>query len=270
MEKNDKQKALDAALAQIEKQYGKGSVMKLGDNGNVMEVEATPTGSISLDIALGIGGIPKGRIIEIYGPESSGKTTLALHCVAEVQRLGGIAGYIGNKDRDPVVNGANCKNSGTVTGKANVGGIVGYLKTDANHDFNHCVNNGNVKSTAERGGGIIGYCCGGGNFTYCTNTAKITAKGKRDQIIAEIEDDKCDLTGCICNGSVAAASILSEGNVWIIGGVALAALIAVLVILLKKKKAGAADKGADESADESTDESVNERADESADESADE
>ena len=94
MEKNDKQKALDAALAQIEKQYGKGSVMKLGDNGNNMEVEATPTGSISLDIALGIGGIPKGRIIEIYGPESSGKTTLALHCVAEVQKNGGIAGYI--------------------------------------------------------------------------------------------------------------------------------------------------------------------------------
>ena len=94
MNKDDKQKALDAALAQIEKQYGKGSVMRLGaDNAN-MEVEAIPTGSISLDIALGIGGIPKGRVIEIYGPESSGKTTLALHMVAEVQKRGGIAGFI--------------------------------------------------------------------------------------------------------------------------------------------------------------------------------
>lgn len=90
----DKQKALEAALAYIEKQFGKGSVMKLGDNSAKMNVEVIPTGSLSLDIALGVGGIPKGRIIEVYGPESSGKTTMALHMVAEVQKQGGIAGYI--------------------------------------------------------------------------------------------------------------------------------------------------------------------------------
>lgn len=90
----DKQKALEAALAYIEKQFGKGSVMKLGDSSAKMNVEVIPTGSLSLDIALGVGGIPKGRIIEVYGPESSGKTTMALHMVAEVQKQGGIAGYI--------------------------------------------------------------------------------------------------------------------------------------------------------------------------------
>ena len=94
MAKEDKLKALDAAIAQIEKQYGKGSVMKLGDNSANMNVETIPTGSLSLDIALGLGGLPKGRIIEIYGPESSGKTTVALHCVAEAQKRGGIAGFI--------------------------------------------------------------------------------------------------------------------------------------------------------------------------------
>ena len=94
MAKDDKLKALDAAIAQIERQYGKGSVMKLGDNSANMNVETVPTGSLSLDIALGLGGLPKGRIIEIYGPESSGKTTVALHCVAEVQKQGGIAGFI--------------------------------------------------------------------------------------------------------------------------------------------------------------------------------
>ena len=94
MAQEDKLKALDAAIAQIEKQYGRGSVMKLGDNSAHMKVETTPTGSISLDLALGQGGLPKGRIIEIYGPESSGKTTVALHAVAEVQKLGGIAGFI--------------------------------------------------------------------------------------------------------------------------------------------------------------------------------
>ena len=94
MAKEDKLKALDAAIAQIEKQYGKGSVMKLGDNTANMNVEAIPTGSLSLDIALGLGGLPKGRVIEIYGPESSGKTTVALHCVAEAQKRGGIAGFI--------------------------------------------------------------------------------------------------------------------------------------------------------------------------------
>ncbi len=94
MAKEDKFKALDAAIAQIEKQYGKGSVMKLGDNSANMNVETVPTGSLSLDIALGLGGLPKGRIIEVYGPESSGKTTVALHCVAEVQKRGGIAGFI--------------------------------------------------------------------------------------------------------------------------------------------------------------------------------
>lgn len=94
MAKEDKLKALDVAIAQIEKQYGKGSVMKLGDNSANMNVETVPTGSLSLDIALGLGGLPKGRIIEVYGPESSGKTTVALHCVAEVQKRGGIAGFI--------------------------------------------------------------------------------------------------------------------------------------------------------------------------------
>ena len=94
MERDDKLKALDAALAQIERQYGKGTVMKLGDPASQMNVETTPTGSLSLDIALGLGGIPKGRIIEIYGPESSGKTTVTLHMIAEVQKRGGIAGFI--------------------------------------------------------------------------------------------------------------------------------------------------------------------------------
>lgn len=94
MEKEEKLKALDAALLHIEKAYGKGSVMKLGDSAANMNIETIPTGSLSLDIALGLGGVPKGRIIEVYGPESSGKTTVALHMVAEVQKSGGIAGFI--------------------------------------------------------------------------------------------------------------------------------------------------------------------------------
>ncbi len=94
MADSNKMKALESALSQIEKQYGKGSVMKLGDSSAQMNVEAVPTGSLSLDIALGVGGVPKGRIIEVYGPESSGKTTVALHMVSEVQKRGGIAGFI--------------------------------------------------------------------------------------------------------------------------------------------------------------------------------
>jgi len=94
MAKEDKLRALEAAINQIEKQYGKGSVMKLGDTSSSMKVETVPSGSISLDIALGQGGFPKGRIVEVYGPESSGKTTVALHAVAEVQKRGGIAGFI--------------------------------------------------------------------------------------------------------------------------------------------------------------------------------
>ena len=94
MEKEEKLKALDAALGQIERQFGKGAVMKLGDPSAQMSVETIPTGSLSLDIALGLGGIPKGRIVEIYGPESSGKTTVTLHMIAEVQKRGGIAGFI--------------------------------------------------------------------------------------------------------------------------------------------------------------------------------
>lgn len=93
MASEDKLKALDMALAQIDKQYGKGTVMKLGDK-TISDIESISTGSISLDMALGIGGVPKGRIIEVYGPESSGKTTLALHMVAEVQKNGGIAGFV--------------------------------------------------------------------------------------------------------------------------------------------------------------------------------
>ncbi len=94
MENEEKKKALEAAMSQIEKQYGKGAVMRLGDPDAQMKVETIPTGSISLDMALGQGGIPKGRIVEIYGPESSGKTTVTLHMIAEVQKNGGIAGFI--------------------------------------------------------------------------------------------------------------------------------------------------------------------------------
>ena len=105
----DKLRALDAALGQIEKQYGKGAVMKLGDSAANMNVETIPTGSLSLDIALGLGGVPKGRIIEVYGPESSGKTTVALHMVAEVQKRGGIAGFI---DAQHALDPAYAKNIG--------------------------------------------------------------------------------------------------------------------------------------------------------------
>ena len=90
----DKQKALDSALAQIERQFGKGSIMRLGADNPVAEIAATSTGSLGLDIALGIGGLPNGRIIEIYGPESSGKTTLTLHCIAEEQKKGGICAFV--------------------------------------------------------------------------------------------------------------------------------------------------------------------------------
>ena len=106
MADSNKLKALESALAQIEKQYGKGTVMKLGDKGAVLNVEAIPTGSLSLDIALGVGGIPRGRIVEIYGPESSGKTTVALHVIAEIQKRGGIAGFIDAEHAlDPVYAG---------------------------------------------------------------------------------------------------------------------------------------------------------------------
>jgi recombination protein RecA len=91
---SDKQKALDSALAQIERQFGKGSIMKLGDDGAVQQIEASSTGSLGLDIALGIGGLPMGRVTEIYGPESSGKTTLTLHCIAERQKTGGVCAFI--------------------------------------------------------------------------------------------------------------------------------------------------------------------------------
>ena len=90
----DKTKALDAALSQIERAFGKGSIMRLGKNNNTMDVDTVPTGSLGLDIALGIGGLPRGRVVEIYGPESSGKTTLALHCLAEAQKKGGICAFI--------------------------------------------------------------------------------------------------------------------------------------------------------------------------------
>lgn len=109
VDKVDKMKALDAAIAHIEKQYGKGSVMKLGDNTAKMDVETVPTGALSLDLALGLGGVPKGRIIEIYGPESSGKTTVTLHMVAEVQKLGGIAGFI---DAEHALDPAYARNIG--------------------------------------------------------------------------------------------------------------------------------------------------------------
>ena len=94
MANEDKKRALDAAISKLEKDFGKGTVMKLGDAGATVAVETVPTGSLSLDIALGLGGVPKGRIIEVYGPESSGKTTVTLHMIAEVQKRGGIAGFI--------------------------------------------------------------------------------------------------------------------------------------------------------------------------------
>ncbi len=109
MAKEDKLRALDAALSSIEKNFGKGAVMKLGDPAAAMNVETIPTGSLSLDIALGLGGVPKGRIVEIYGPESSGKTTVALHMVAEVQKMGGIAGFI---DAEHALDPAYAKNIG--------------------------------------------------------------------------------------------------------------------------------------------------------------
>ncbi|MEJ5187026.1 MAG: recombinase RecA, partial [Candidatus Geothermincolales bacterium] len=90
----DKKKALEMALAQIEKQFGKGSIMKLGEHNQRFQVEVIPTGALSLDLALGIGGLPRGRIVEIFGPESSGKTTVALHVIAEAQKRGGIAAFI--------------------------------------------------------------------------------------------------------------------------------------------------------------------------------
>src|ERR671938_166522 len=90
----DKSKALDAALTQIERNFGKGSIMRLGKNNKAMDVDTVSTGSLGLDIALGIGGLPRGRVVEIYGPESSGKTTLALHCLAEAQKKGGICAFI--------------------------------------------------------------------------------------------------------------------------------------------------------------------------------
>ncbi len=94
MLKEEKTKALDAAISQIEKQFGKGSIMKMGDKAKDMSIETVPTGCLSLDIALGLGGLPRGRVVEIYGPEASGKTTVTLHMVAEVQKLGGVAGFI--------------------------------------------------------------------------------------------------------------------------------------------------------------------------------
>ncbi len=108
----DKQKALDSALAQIERQFGKGSIMKLGQEGAVQEIEATSTGSLGLDIALGIGGIPKGRVVEIYGPESSGKTTLTLHCIAEAQKKGGVCAFV---DAEHALDPLYAKNLGVDT-----------------------------------------------------------------------------------------------------------------------------------------------------------
>ena len=91
---NEKMKALDQVLAQIEKHYGKGAIMKLGDAAGNVDIEVIPTGCLSLDLALGIGGLPRGRIVEIYGPESSGKTTVALHAIAQIQKSGGIAAFV--------------------------------------------------------------------------------------------------------------------------------------------------------------------------------
>ena len=109
MANEDKKRALDAAISKLEKDFGKGTVMKLGDAGANISVETVPTGSLSLDIALGLGGVPKGRVIEVYGPESSGKTTVTLHMIAEVQKRGGIAGFI---DADHALDPVYAKNIG--------------------------------------------------------------------------------------------------------------------------------------------------------------
>ena len=109
MANEDKKRALDAAIAKLEKDFGKGTVMRLGDPSAQVAVETIPTGSLSLDLALGLGGVPKGRIVEIYGPESSGKTTVALHMIAEVQKRGGIAGFI---DAEHALDPAYAKNIG--------------------------------------------------------------------------------------------------------------------------------------------------------------
>ncbi|MEE9170026.1 MAG: recombinase RecA [bacterium] len=109
---SEKLKALDLAMTQIDRQFGKGSIMRLGDDAAVIEISAIPTGSISLDVALGIGGIPRGRIIEIYGPESSGKTTLALHIIAEAQKLNGLAAFI---DAEHALDAGYAKNLGVDT-----------------------------------------------------------------------------------------------------------------------------------------------------------
>jgi recombination protein RecA len=93
-DRNERSKALDVAVSQIEKQFGKGSIMRLGTKGAIAPVDSIPTGSISLDFALGIGGVPRGRVIEIFGPESSGKTTLALQVIAQAQKLGGMAAFV--------------------------------------------------------------------------------------------------------------------------------------------------------------------------------
>ena len=109
MASDDKNRALDAAIAKLEKDFGKGTVMKLGDPAAQVAVETIPTGSLSLDLALGLGGVPKGRVVEVYGPESSGKTTVALHMIAEVQKRGGIAGFI---DAEHALDPAYAKNIG--------------------------------------------------------------------------------------------------------------------------------------------------------------
>src|SRR5207237_8180138 len=103
----DKSKALDHALSQIERTFGKGSIMRLGKNDRSMDVDTVSTGSLGLDIALGIGGLPRGRVVEIYGPESSGKTTLALHCLAEAQKKGGICAFI---DAEHALDPLYCRN----------------------------------------------------------------------------------------------------------------------------------------------------------------
>ena len=134
----NKVKALEAAIAQIEKNYGQGSIMKLGDTRH-MQVESVPTGSLSLDLALGVGGIPKGRIVEIYGPESSGKTTVALHMVAEVQKQGGIAGFI---DAEHALDPIYAKNIGGEMGDSHVG-LQARLMSQALRKLTSVINKSN-------------------------------------------------------------------------------------------------------------------------------
>ena len=138
----EKKKALDAAIAKLEKDFGKGTVMRLGDSSAHVAVETVPTGCLSLDLALGLGGVPKGRIIEIYGPESSGKTTVALHMIAEVQKRGGIAGFV---DAEHALDPVYAKNIGVDIDELYIS------QPDSDRYHRHRLSSGSRTQTGDRG-----------------------------------------------------------------------------------------------------------------------